>query len=42
MNHKIPCITTLAAAAATIQGLESWLKKPLGVQALQDYHATLS
>ena len=42
VNHKIPCITTLAAAAATIQGLESWLKKPLGVQALQDYHATLS
>ena len=41
-TNRIPCITTLAAAAATIQGLESWLKKPLAVRPLQDYHATLS
>jgi hypothetical protein len=32
----------MAAAAATIQGLEWWLKKPLDVQALQDYHAPVS
>jgi carbamoyl-phosphate synthase large subunit len=38
-TQRIPCITTLAAAAATIQGLESWLKKPLAVKPLQDYHA---
>ena len=40
VSHKIPCITTLAAAAATIQGLEWWLKKPLAVRPLQDYHAS--
>jgi carbamoyl-phosphate synthase large subunit len=38
-SHRIPCITTLAAASATIQGLEAWLKKPLTVTALQDHHA---
>jgi carbamoyl-phosphate synthase large subunit len=41
VSYKIPCITTLAAAAATIQGLEWWLKKPLAVRPLQDYHTTL-
>ena len=41
VSHRIPCITTLAAAAATIQGLEAWLKKPLEVFALQDYHGAL-
>jgi carbamoyl-phosphate synthase large subunit len=40
-THRIPCITTMAAVAATIQGLESWLKKPLAVKPLQDYHAML-
>jgi carbamoyl-phosphate synthase large subunit len=39
--HRIPCITTMSAAAATIQGLEAWLKKPLEVFALQDYHGAL-
>ena len=39
--QRIPCITTLAAASATIQGLESWLKKPLSVKPLQEYHAQL-
>ena len=41
VSHRIPCITTLAAAAATIQGLESWLKKPLQVCPVQEYHARL-
>jgi len=41
VNHRIPCITTLAAASATIQGIESWLKKPLAVRPLQDYHGQL-
>jgi carbamoyl-phosphate synthase large subunit len=42
VSHRIPCITTLAAAAATIQGLEAWLRKPLQVQPLQEYHAVLA
>jgi carbamoyl-phosphate synthase large subunit len=42
VSHRIPCITTLAAASATIQGMEAWLKKPLEVTPLQDYHAQLT
>jgi carbamoyl-phosphate synthase large subunit len=41
VGHRIPCITTLAAAAATIQGMEAWLKQPLEVTPLQEYHAQL-
>ncbi len=41
VSHKIPCITTLAATAATIQGIEWWLQKPLLVRPLQDYHSQL-
>jgi hypothetical protein len=37
-SHHIPCITTLAAASATIQGMEMWMKQPLEVTPLQDYH----
>ena len=39
VTHRIPCITTIAAAAATVQGLESWLKQPFTVTPLQEYHA---
>jgi carbamoyl-phosphate synthase large subunit len=42
VNHRIPCITTLSAASATIQGMESWLKKPLSVTPLQQYHGQLT
>jgi carbamoyl-phosphate synthase large subunit len=42
VNHRIPCITTLSAASATIQGMESWLKKPLSVTPLQEYHSQLT
>ncbi len=41
VTHKIPCITTLAAATATIQGLEHMLQGPLAVRPVQDYHAAL-
>ena len=41
VSHKIPCITTMSAAAATIQGLEWVAKKPLEVRPLQEYHAQL-
>ncbi|HIE70563.1 MAG TPA: ATP-grasp domain-containing protein [Planctomycetes bacterium] len=37
-SHHIPCITTLAAASATIQGMEMWMKQPLEVTPLQAYH----
>jgi carbamoyl-phosphate synthase large subunit len=38
-SHRIPCITTLAAASATIQGMEMWMKQPLEVVPLQDHHS---
>ena len=42
VSYKVPCITTLAAASATIQGLE-WIKnRPLEPQPIQDYQATLA
>jgi carbamoyl-phosphate synthase large subunit len=41
VQFKVPCITTLAAASATLQGLE-WMKnRPLEVTPLQDHLATL-
>ena len=41
-SHRIPCITTLAAASATIQGMEMWMKQPLEVTALQDHHSAFA
>ena len=41
VSFKIPCITTLAAASATLQGLE-WMKdRPFDVTPIQDYQTTL-
>ena len=41
VSFKIPCITTLAAASATIQALE-WIKnRPLEVMPIQDHQAGL-
>jgi len=36
--HMVPIITTLSAARATVNGLESVKKKGFRVKALQDYH----
>ncbi|MFK7741760.1 MAG: carbamoyl-phosphate synthase large subunit [Planctomycetota bacterium] len=41
-THRIPCITTLAAASATIQGMENWMKKPLEVSPVQEHHASFA
>ena len=41
-SHRIPCITTLAAASATIQGMENWMKQPLAVAPLQEHHAAFA
>jgi carbamoyl-phosphate synthase large subunit len=40
--YKIPCITTVAAASATIQGLEWLRERRLDVRPIQDYHETLT
>ena len=36
--HKIPCITTIPGALASVNGIESLRKKRLEVKSLQDYH----
>ncbi|MGC6486428.1 MAG: carbamoyl-phosphate synthase large subunit [Planctomycetota bacterium] len=41
-THRIPCITTLAAASATIQGMEMWMKQPIEVAPLQQHHAAFA
>jgi carbamoyl-phosphate synthase large subunit len=42
VTMKVPCITTLAAASATIQALEVMRRGPLDVRPLQEYHVELT
>ena len=35
--HKVPCLTTVAAARAAAVGLEEWMSNPLTVRPLQDF-----
>jgi carbamoyl-phosphate synthase large subunit len=42
VQFKIPCVTTMAAASATVQALEWLSRRPLDVGALQDYHRVLT
>ncbi|MEO0481601.1 MAG: carbamoyl-phosphate synthase large subunit [Planctomycetota bacterium] len=42
VSYKIPCITTLAAAAATIQALEWRAQSDLQVAPLQEHHESLT
>jgi carbamoyl-phosphate synthase large subunit len=37
----IPCITTVQAAAAAVQGIEALMGGGIGVRSLQDMHAAL-
>lgn len=39
LYSKVPVMTTMAAAQASVQGISSLKKNGLSVQALQDYHA---
>jgi len=36
--YGIPCITTIAAASAVVQGIEALISGELDVKAIQDYH----
>ena len=38
LYHKVPVMTTMAAAEASVKGMRSMLKDGFGVTALQDYH----
>jgi len=39
LDQRVPVMTTLAAAQATLRALRSLKTKPLGVKSLQEYHA---
>jgi carbamoyl-phosphate synthase large subunit len=39
MQHGIPCITTLTAAAAAVSAIRALKVEGLGVKAIQEYHA---
>ncbi|MDI6816526.1 MAG: carbamoyl-phosphate synthase large subunit [Actinomycetota bacterium] len=40
--YGIPCITTLAAASAVVQGIEALISGELDVKAIQDYHKDMA
>ncbi|MFD4292355.1 carbamoyl-phosphate synthase large subunit [Rhodococcus sp. NPDC058505] len=41
VSATIPCITTVQGASAAVQGIEAAIRGDIGVQSLQDLHATL-
>jgi len=38
LAHKVPCLTTLAAARAAAAGIADWADHPLAVRSLQELH----
>ena len=38
MAHQVPCLTTVAAARAAAAGIADWVRHPLTVRSLQEYH----
>jgi carbamoyl-phosphate synthase large subunit len=36
--HQVPCVTTVAAARAAAAGIADWVRHPLTVRSLQEYH----
>jgi carbamoyl-phosphate synthase large subunit len=41
LYQKVPVMTTLAAAEASVRGIRSLIRNGLTVTALQDYHPNL-
>ena len=39
INHRVPCITTIAGAAAAVNGIRAIRRDKLDVRSLQEYHA---
>jgi carbamoyl-phosphate synthase large subunit len=39
LSHRVPCLTTLAAARAAAAGIADWAVHPLAVRSLQELHA---
>ncbi|MHB1517175.1 MAG: carbamoyl-phosphate synthase large subunit [Acidimicrobiales bacterium] len=38
LSHQVPCLTTVAAARAAAAGIADWIRHPLRVRSLQEYH----
>ncbi len=38
LAHRVPCLTTVAAARAAAAGIADWASHPLSVRSLQEYH----
>src|SRR5213083_104031 len=38
ITHHVPCITTLAGAAAAVNGIRALRRESLGVRSIQEYH----
>ncbi len=38
LEHLVPCLTTMAAARAAAAGIADWIRHPLSVRSLQEYH----
>jgi carbamoyl-phosphate synthase large subunit len=38
LEHQVPCLTTMAAARAAAAGIADWIRHPLSVRSLQEYH----
>jgi carbamoyl-phosphate synthase large subunit len=38
LAHMVPCLTTVAAAKAAAAGIADWIRHPLSVRSLQEYH----
>jgi len=36
--HKVPCLTTVAAALAAAGGIADWSRHSLSVRSLQEFH----
>jgi carbamoyl-phosphate synthase large subunit len=42
VSQGIPCLTTVQAAAAAVQGIEELIRGEVGVESLQQLHAKLA
>ncbi|MCW2707601.1 MAG: carbamoyl-phosphate synthase large subunit, partial [Frankiales bacterium] len=42
VTRGVPCITTIQAAAACVQGIEALVRGDIGVKSLQEHHAVIN
>jgi carbamoyl-phosphate synthase large subunit len=42
IRHKVPYVTTMAAALAAVKGIEAFKEKPTELKSLQKYHADIN